>query len=119
VKEDKENWGSRAFNPLLLRRRKVAATAVYNPKFVASPTGVNHKTATVELGTHLRGLNSMYRDYGVGKVTRSGTVSARLYSRPASLSPLRICWGITDGELKAIAGSVGGYGEGQAGTDTG
>jgi superfamily II DNA or RNA helicase len=58
---------------------------------VASPTGVNHKTATVELGTHVRSLNSMYRDYGVGKVykAREGLCKVEFNPSVFSLPPFR------------------------------
>jgi len=58
---------------------------------VASPTGVNHKTATVELGTHVRSLNSMYRDYGVGKVykCRDGLCKVEFNPSVFSLPPFR------------------------------
>ncbi len=58
---------------------------------MASPTGVNHKTATVELGTHVRSLNSMYRDYGVGKVykVRDGLCKVEFNPSVFSLPPFR------------------------------
>jgi superfamily II DNA or RNA helicase len=58
---------------------------------VASPTGVNHKTATLELGTHVRSLNSMYRDYGVGKVykVRDGLCKVEFNPSVFSLPPFR------------------------------
>ena len=37
---------------------------------MASPTGVNHKTVTLEPGAHVRSLSSIYRSYGVGKVQK-------------------------------------------------
>ncbi|MGO9272863.1 MAG: DEAD/DEAH box helicase [Terriglobia bacterium] len=58
---------------------------------MASPTGVNHKTDTVELGTHVRSLNSMYRDYGVGRVykVRDGLCKVEFNPSVFSLPPFR------------------------------
>ncbi len=58
---------------------------------MTSPTGVNHKTATVELGTYVRSLNSMYRDYGVGKVykVRDGLCKVEFNPSVFSLPPFR------------------------------
>jgi len=58
---------------------------------VASPIGVNNKTATVELGTHIRSLNSMYRDYGVGEVykVRDGLCKVEFNPSVFSLPPFR------------------------------
>jgi superfamily II DNA or RNA helicase len=58
---------------------------------VASPANLNHKTATVDLGTHVRSLNSMYRDYGVGKVykVRDGLCKVEFNPSVFSLPPFR------------------------------
>ncbi len=58
---------------------------------VKSPVNLNGKTATVELGTHVRSLNSMYRDYGVGKVykVRDGLCKVEFNPSVFSLPPFR------------------------------
>jgi SNF2 family DNA or RNA helicase len=58
---------------------------------VASPTGLNHKTATIEPGTHVRSLNSIYRGYGVGKVQKVRDALCKVEFSPSafSLPPFR------------------------------
>src|SRR5271157_2431521 len=60
-------------------------------KTVGSPVNLNGKTVTVELGTHVRSLNSMYRDYGVGKVykVRDGLCKVEFNPSVFSLPPFR------------------------------
>ena len=58
---------------------------------MASPTGINHKTASVEPGTHVRSLNSNYRGYGVGKVQKVRDALCKVEFSPTafSLPPFR------------------------------
>ncbi len=58
---------------------------------MGTPIGLNQKTATVERGTHVRSLNSMYRDYGVGKVyrVRDGLCKVEFNPSVFSLPPFR------------------------------
>jgi len=37
---------------------------------VATPTGLNNKTATIETGTRVRSLNPLYGSHGVGRVQK-------------------------------------------------
>ena len=58
---------------------------------MASPTGVNHKTATIEPGTHVRSLNSIYRGFGVGRVQKLRDALCKVEFSPSafSLPPFR------------------------------
>jgi hypothetical protein len=58
---------------------------------VGSLSGVNHKTVAVELGTHVRSLNLMYRHYGVGKVYKVQDGLCKVEFNPSvfSLPPFR------------------------------
>jgi len=71
-----------------------------------------NKTATVELGTHLRGLNSMYRDYGVGKVYKVRDGLSKVVLQAGILSPLRML-AYHGRRTEGHSGSVGGYGRGK------
>jgi superfamily II DNA or RNA helicase len=53
---------------------------------VASPTGVNHKTATVEPGAHVRSLNSNYRALGVGRVQKVKDAQCKVEFNPTVFS---------------------------------
>jgi hypothetical protein len=58
---------------------------------VASPIGLNHNTETVEPGTHVRSLNSIYRGFGVGKVQKVRDALCKVEFSPSafSLPPFR------------------------------
>jgi hypothetical protein len=54
-------------------------------------TEVGADSASVQLGTHVRSLNTMYRDYGVGKVykARGGLCKVEFNPSVFSLPPFR------------------------------
>jgi len=53
---------------------------------VATPSGLNHRTATVEPGTHVRSLNSNYRALGVGRVQKVKDSQCKVEFNPSVFS---------------------------------
>ncbi len=53
---------------------------------MATPSGLNHKTATVEPGTHVRSLNSHYRALGVGTVQKVRDTQCKVEFNPSVFS---------------------------------
>jgi superfamily II DNA or RNA helicase len=53
---------------------------------VATPSGLNHKTATVEPGTHVRSLNCHYRTLGVGTVQKVRDSQCKVEFNPSIFS---------------------------------
>ena len=53
---------------------------------MATPSGLNHRTATVEPGTHVRSLNSNYRALGVGRVQKVKDSQCKVEFNPSVFS---------------------------------
>ena len=53
---------------------------------MATPSGLNHRTATVEPGTHVRSLNSNYRALGVGRVQKVRDRQCKVEFNPSVFS---------------------------------